>query len=267
MVKKWQQLKGSLEELGIEVLLIDQDPNQPDMVFTANAGTVKDGKVVMSNFKHQERKGEAALYQEWFIKEGYETHALPPSISFEGCGDTILLDDLMIGGYGHRSSLGGLRRASQLLETELVALKLANPDFYHLDTCFCILSYDTAMYYPPAFTPSALKKLKDLDLELVEVDDYDAMRFACNSVVYREHILMPAGPRKIVEELGYRGYRVQQIEADEFLKAGGLFTMYDFMDIMYLNCGVAQLVEQLTVNQPVAGSSPAAAATYKERMQ
>ena len=37
--------------------------------------------------------------------------------------------------------------------------------------------------------------------------------------------------------------------------------MYDFMDIIENNCGVAQLVEQLTVNQPVAGSSPAAAAT------
>ena len=42
--------------------------------------------------------------------------------------------------------------------------------------------------------------------------------------------------------------------------------MYDFMDIMSLLCGVAQLVEQLTVNQLVAGSSPAAAATYKERI-
>ena len=220
-VDQWRNLKNALEELDIQVSLVEQHPSQPDMVFTANAGTVKAGKVVLSNFKHPERKGESALYEEWFLEEGYEVHTLPPSVDFEGCGDTLLLDDLMIGGYGHRSSLGGLRRASKLLDTELVALKLQSPDFYHLDTCFCILSYHTAMYYPPAFTPSAIKKLKSLDLDLVEVDDYDASRFACNAVVYQEHILMPTGPRKIVKDLAERGYQVQQIESDEFLKSGG----------------------------------------------
>ena len=220
-LEQWSHLKNALEDRGIEVLLVEQDEAHPDMVFTANAGTVRDGKVVMSNFKHQERKGEAALYQEWFAQEGYEVFTLPSAVDFEGCGDTLLLDDLMIGGYGHRSSLGGLRRASQLLDTRLVALKLSSPNFYHLDTCFCILSYESAMYYPPAFTPSALKKLKGLDLDLIEVDEYDAMRFACNSVVFQEHVLMPAGPRKIVEDLTKRGYQVQQIESDEFLKSGG----------------------------------------------
>jgi len=218
---QWRSLKNTLESLGLEILMIDQSSDQPDMVFTANAGTVKDNRIVVSNFKHEERQGESTLYRDWFEREGYEVHTLPSSVSFEGCGDTLLLEDVMIGGYGHRSSLGGLRRASKILETELVALKLTNPEFYHLDTCFCILSYQSAMYYPGAFAPAALKKIKALDLELIEVDHHDAMKFACNSVVYREHVLMPTGPTKIVETLEARGYTVHQIESGEFLKSGG----------------------------------------------
>ena len=127
----------------------------------------------------------------------------------------------MFAGYGWRSDLGGIRRAAKILDLELIPLKLSHPNFYHLDTCFCLLGAQSALYYPGAFAPSAIKKLKKHVPELIPLDVHDATMFACNSVVYDSRILMPAGPQKILEELDVRGYEVKLINTSEFLKSGG----------------------------------------------
>ncbi len=218
---QWFKLRNQLHFWGVDIKTITQQKNLPDMVFTANAGTVRGDKVVLSNFRFPERMGETDVFEHWFEEAGYETHRLPKQIKFEGCGDTVVSDDKMFAGYGPRSSLGGIRRAAKILETELVPLKLKHPLFYHLDTCFCLLNRHTAFYYPGAFTPSAIKKLKKHIPDLIEVDVTDAAFFACNSVVYKNQVIMPAGPQTIIKELDLRGYEVTHINTSEFLKSGG----------------------------------------------
>jgi len=220
-MNQWGQLKSAIEDWGVKVKLIEQPQHLPDMVFTANAGTIRGSKVVLSNFKFPERQEETDYYERWFKDEGYETYRLPKKNSFEGCGDTVPWGDKMLAGYGVRSDLGGIRRAAKILDVELIPLKLEHPNFYHLDTCFCLLGPHSAMYYPGAFTPSATKKLKKHIPELIPLDVTDAAMFACNSVVYGNQILMPLGPQKIVEELEIRGYEVTHINTSEFLKSGG----------------------------------------------
>ena len=218
---QWYQLKGTIESWGVKVNLIGQPPHLPDMVFTANAGTVRGNKVVLSNFKFPERQEETEHYEQWFQNQGYETFRLPKKISFEGCGDTVPWGDKMLAGYGVRSDLGGIRRAAKILDMELIPLKLDHPNFYHLDTCFCLLNQHCAMYYPGAFSPSAIKKLKKNIPDLIPIDVTDAAHFACNSVVYGNQVLMPPGPQKIVKELEIRGYEVTHLNTSEFLKSGG----------------------------------------------
>ena len=218
---QWLKMKKAIQSWGVKIHLIDQEPDLPDMVFTANAGTVRGNKVVLSNFKFPQRQKETLAYEKWFQKAGYETHRLPKKNSFEGCGDTVVYKDKMFAGYGVRSDLGGIRRAAQILDLELIPLKLDHPNFYHLDTCFCLLNNTCAMYYPGAFTPSAEKKLRKHIPDLIRLDVTDAAMFASNSVVYKNNVLMPAGPQKIVEELDLRGIEVTQINTSEFLKSGG----------------------------------------------
>ena len=159
-MNQWGQLKRAIEDWGVKVKLIEQPQHLPDMVFTANAGTIRGTKVVLSNFKFPERQEETHHYERWFKSEGYETYRLPKKISFEGCGDTVPWGDKMFAGYGVRSDLGGIRKAAKILDVELIPLKLDHPNFNHLDTGFCLLNQHTALYYPGAFTPSAIKKLK-----------------------------------------------------------------------------------------------------------
>ena len=216
---QWLAMKDTLEFLGAEIELIDQHPNLPDMVFTANAGTVHQNKIVLSNFRYTERKLERNQFEKWFDEKGYETYILPDDINFEGCGDTIVSGDRMMAGYGFRSDLKALRRTAEILELELLPLKLKNPNFYHLDTCFSLLREDFAIYYPGAFSKHTIKKIKDI--ELYAVTEEEANRFACNSIVYKNHVLMPAGNEGLKYMLYESGFNVHLLDTSEFLKSGG----------------------------------------------
>lgn len=219
VMKQWFNMKNTLEFLGAKTKLIGQWPLLPDMVFTANAGTVHNNKVVLSNFKHVERKMERQVFKQWFDEKGYETFVLPEEMNFEGCGDTIVTGNQMIAGYGFRSDLKAIRRAAEILELDLLPLKLKNPNFYHLDTCFSLLREDFAIYYPGAFSKHTINKVKDI--ELFAVSEEEANRFACNSIVFKDHILMPAGNEGLKFLLTERGFDVHLLDTSEFLKSGG----------------------------------------------
>tara|TARA_R110000824_G_scaffold259014_1_gene447881 strand:+ start:473 stop:1192 length:720 start_codon:yes stop_codon:yes gene_type:complete len=219
-MQQWFQLKNILSHIGVNIKLIDQSPDLPDMTFTANAGTVRDNAVVLSNFKHPVRQGETEHFREWFRKEGYNIHPLPPNAIFEGTGDTVICDDLLIGGYGFRSNLTGLRMAAEILDLELLPLKLTNPNFYHLDTCFALLRPDLGLYYPGAFSAYTISKLKK-HMELIPVSESSANKFVCNSIVHNGVIIMPAGNEEVADKLEGYGFSARLINTSEFLKSGG----------------------------------------------
>jgi len=219
-LQQWFQLKNVLSYLGIAIKEIDQHPDLPDMVFTANAGTIRGADVVLSNFKHAERKKETELFGQWFEKEGYTVHRLPSSVSFEGCGDTVITGTTLIGGYGYRSDLKGLRMAADILNLDLIPLKLANPHFYHLDTCFTLLKPDLALYYPGAFSAYTISKLKK-HMRLIPVSDEEAHRFACNSISYSQYLILPGGNDSLADRLEAEGIEARLVDTSEFLKSGG----------------------------------------------
>jgi len=219
-MQQWFQLKNILSHLGANVKLIDQDPNLPDMVFTANAGTVRGADVVLSNFKHPQRQAESQHFAQWFYNEGYNVHRLPPSAAFEGCGDTVIANELLIGGYGFRSDLKALRMTAEILDLDLLPLKLSDPNFYHLDTCFTLLRPDLALYYPGAFSSYTISKLKK-HMELIPVSPEAANKFVCNSIVCGNVIIMPAGNDAVADELENYGIQARLIDTSEYLKSGG----------------------------------------------
>jgi len=55
---QWEALHRTYLDLGLEIELAEPVAGLPDMVFTANAAVVWDGRAVLSNFHHAERAGE-----------------------------------------------------------------------------------------------------------------------------------------------------------------------------------------------------------------
>ncbi len=219
-IKQWETLKLMLSELGVQTREMPPHPEWPDLVFTANAGIVHKGKVVLSNFAHPERWGEKWIYNEWFITRAFEVYDLPSNVTFEGRGDCFILGDKLIGGYGFRTDKSALKQVSTILDLKLRTLKLKDPRFYHLDTCLSAIDDKVGIYYPGAFTWHSSPK-RATGLDLIAVDEDEAVNFACNCISVDGNVIMQSGNPKIAEELKNRGYNVIELDMSEFMKSGG----------------------------------------------
>lgn len=245
-LEQWRGLERVLLDLGVVVERVVQGPAVPDMTFVANAGVVAGQRFIPSNFRYAERQAEASLYTDWFREHGYQVETIHDPHVWEGEGDVLPADDTVFAGYRFRTDFRALDHLDELLGTEVVRLELADPRYYHLDTCFCPLGDGRALYYPPAFAPQSRAEIERRFPHAVAVPDADAARFACNALVVD---VGPGGPPgtaagatvvlntecvETVAALARLGLRAVETPTDEFIKAGGsvkcLVLMLDAFD-------------------------------------
>ncbi len=224
------ELRQAIEAAGGVVEMIPAEAGLPDLVFPANAATVLDGRALMARFAHPERGGEEtpfltafhALRDRGVLQEVAE---LPPGLVHEGAGDALWdgARGWFWGGHGQRSTLAGLEAHADFFGQEVVALELATPHFYHLDTCMRPLDGGHILYYPPAFTDQALKTLRDRvapDL-LIEADKAAAEALCVNAVNLGETVIMAQAPPALRAALEVRGYRLVEVDLSPFIMSGG----------------------------------------------
>lgn len=219
--QEWQALCALLSSLGAEVRWLSPVKGLPDLVFTANAGLVWRDKVFLSNFRHAARQGETPLDEAWFQAQGFETVSLPKSMNFEGAGDALFCGETLFGGYLIRSDAKAMQWLAKAMSCRVIPLQLVDDYYYHLDTCFCPLADDLAIYYPPAFDEYAQKALAEYVPRLIAVKQEEAQRFACNAVVVGKHVVLNTGCPHLEADLKSQGYEPHATELGEFIKAGG----------------------------------------------
>lgn len=211
---QWRGLVNKLILAGEDIFYMNPQSGMPDLVFTANSALLFDGKAVISRFRDVERQVEQPVNTEWFNNQGYYTELSP--VTFEGAGDALFAGGILYLGYGFRSSIEAKSYLSSF-GLNIVQCELVDPRFYHLDTCFCPLNARRALIYKPA-----IKNASDIDLELIEVPEAEAARFACNAVcINDESIVMPSGCPESKARLEALGYNVLDTDMSEFLKSGG----------------------------------------------
>ena len=219
--RQWNKLKTVISRCKAKIHYLNPSPTQPDMVFTANSGVLKNNIFVSSNFKHKERQGEKEHFKRWFKDSGYQVYEIHPEINFEGAGDALFEGETLFAGYGIRTDKEAYSTIYKSLEIEnLVYCQLINDYFYHLDTCFCPLGNGHAIVYPKAFSSISLERMSK-EIELHEVPEKDAKKFACNAVVIGNQVIISSGcnkTRKILEDLGMI---VFDVDMDQFILAGG----------------------------------------------
>lgn len=217
---QWNNLHHHLIRLGAWLEYVKHEDGLPDMVFTANAGLVVGKTVILSRFRYAERKGEERFFREWFEARGY-TVLTVDSGDFEGEGDALYAGETLFCGYGFRSDESVCDELKALLDVKkVVAVKLVDARFYHLDTCFCPLTPKLALIYSGAFSPEDVEKL-GREIELIRVPESDALQFVCNAVVLGTNVVVPAGCQETYNLLSQRGYTSYPVELSEFIKAGG----------------------------------------------
>lgn len=220
-ITQWRTLFDVLLARDVKIELIDQDPALPDMTFTANAGIVIGERFLPANFRYLERQPESERFAGWFEERGYVVQQIHLPHYWEGEGDVLAADGNVFAGYRYRTEERALDHLDELLGKATIRLELADPRFYHLDTCLCPLGRGRAVYYPSAFSPAAQQALSEHFDDLIAVVDHDAFRFACNAVLVDRTVVLNTDCPTTEAELGRRGFTCLSVPTDEFVKAGG----------------------------------------------
>ncbi|SRR5581483_1621476 len=219
--QQWKGLYETLLRLDCKVHLVEPVKGLPDMVFTANAGLAIGKKFVPSNFRHQERAGEAPYFAKWMEAHGYEVTWLPNDYYFEGEGDALFGGDTLFCGYKFRSDVKSHHKVAEMFGCHSISVELVDARFYHIDTCFCPLPDGGAFWFPAAFDEYGQHTIRDHVTDLIDVVEEEAVHFSCNAVVLDRQVVLPEGAPNLVRQLRDRGYECHQLPMSEFLKAGG----------------------------------------------
>ena len=221
---QWKALHALIAEQA-QVDLLPEVPGLPDLVFTANAALIYRGRAILSNFRCPERQPEAAHNARWFAENGFTVSHLPPDVFFEGAGDALLdrAQPLLWMGHGFRSDIGALPHLAALTGLEIQPLRLCDPRFYHLDTCFCPLQAGYLLYYPGAFDKAGIAAIEARvsPSQRLALPDSDAIEFACNAVNIGWKIILNNASESTTHWLTERGFDITKTRLHEFMKAGG----------------------------------------------
>ena len=225
-----QALRDAITATGAEVETVPAVEGLPDLVVPANTAVVLDRKVLVARFLCAERQGEEAVFRTAFEAlraRGIvnEVIALPEGVLQEGAGDAIWDADrgFFWVGYGQRSTQSSIAAIEDTFGKPTVALQLASPRFYHLDTCFCPLSGGKLLYYPPAFTAEALAAIHAhvAPQDRIEATDEEAGAFCVNAVNIGRTIIMARAPQSLHRKLAGHGYVLREVDLAPFILSGG----------------------------------------------
>ncbi|MEE9392954.1 MAG: arginine deiminase-related protein [Planctomycetota bacterium] len=231
--EQWRKLRLAYEDLGFEVEVAPGLPGLPDMVFAANQSfpfAAPDGQrcAVMSRMRAEERRAEVEPIASFYRSRGFKVFDAPARADdefLEGGGDLLWVPgrNLVFAGYGFRTSLSLLQFLPDLIHAPVVALKLVDPDFYHLDVALSFLNQDTAFWHPAAFDPESQQILRDLLPNLIDLPEDEAREaFAGNAhCPDGRHVLIDPEAAKTIAVIQDLGFTPVEVDTSEFRKAGG----------------------------------------------
>jgi N-dimethylarginine dimethylaminohydrolase len=220
-VEQWEGLRSALVQAGAEISEVPPVDGLPDMVFTANAALILGRRAIISRFRHPQRQGEEQYFRRWLGETGFETIDAPANCSFEGAGDALFCGDTLFAGYRQRSDARGHQAIGELLGVRVLPLELVSAHYYHLDTCFCPLNLDTAIWFPAAFDDYGQRVIRDNIANLIEVVEEEARSFACNAAVVGRTVVTNTGCPQLHSALKTAGFIPIAAPLSEFVKAGG----------------------------------------------
>ncbi|MFH1725229.1 MAG: arginine deiminase-related protein [Elusimicrobiota bacterium] len=227
--RQWEEVKAAFEKLDRPVRTIAPVKGLVDMVFAANQTltglTSRMQKVCMlGQMRHPVRRGEVGHFEKWFRAEGYRIVRLKdPSLTFEGMGDSLWHPGkrLLWGGYGFRTDPEVYQEVAEIFETPVVLLKLVNERFYHLATCFCPLTPEAALIYPPAFDPVSLELILKFFPVVLAVEEKEAMaKMPCSASVVDSTAVIQRGADAAIRHIRAVGLVESEVDTSEFIKSG-----------------------------------------------
>ncbi|MEM7409632.1 MAG: arginine deiminase-related protein [Myxococcota bacterium] len=215
--EQWRGLKGTLEDLGVRVVVVPPNPDWPGSVYPANAGFCFDvdtprpageKRFVLSNLLPT-REGEQAMYRAVLTEAGLPTETIDSALRFEGEADLFPAGDHYLFTHGRLEKqrfvptwgfppwkrVYGFRtdvRVKDLFEPELapkeiLRIELVLEAHYHGDTALAAFGAEREhlLVYREAIARGDWPRLVEhYGDALLELSREDAERYAANSFTY-----------------------------------------------------------------------------------
>jgi N-dimethylarginine dimethylaminohydrolase len=258
-IRQWRRLHDVLRDLGLRILVVPPDPEQPGLVYPANAGFMSDvdaEKPLAEKTFHLSnllptRAGERAHYERVLRESGVRTAAVDERFRFEGeadffpAGGAYLLTHGRIERQRFVPALAwppwrrvyGFRTdprveevlAPLVVPSPVLRVQLVREAHYHGDTALCAFGPGRAhlLVWRPAIAAEGWARLAERFGErLLELSDADAALYAANSFTFNQWgtsvLVMPGGVSgRLKEQVRERGVTPLTVDVSEFLKKGG----------------------------------------------
>ncbi|KAI1727427.1 amidinotransferase domain-containing protein [Ditylenchus destructor] len=201
--RQWEELKRSIEKEGVKVLTLEQ--------------------CIYPNFATRKERANSNITRNGLKENGFELLGEDYPEYFEGGGDCVFSDyGTLWAGFGQRTSKQAYNAVSSLGKFETLLCELVHPNFYHLDTCFCPVGADSALWFPPAFSKMTQEKILKRLPKAIAVSEKEASAFVCNAITIRKRVISPIGVSENTRDaLKESGYNVTEVDMSEFMKSGG----------------------------------------------
>jgi N-dimethylarginine dimethylaminohydrolase len=258
-IEQWHGLKHQLEDIDIRVIVVPADPEQPGLVYPANAGCQSDvdhpdpvgAKVFTLSNLLPTRAGEKHHYRRLLEERGFFVSDIDEEYRFEGEADFFPAGDVYLFTHGTLEkqrfvpTLGippwkrvyGFRTdarveallAPKVAPTPIMTVGLVLEAHYHGDTAICAFGKNRGdlLVYRDAIDVDDMAKLKHhFDGHIIELSKEDAEFYAANAFTYERDgdcfLVMPEGvSERLLDEIRERNVTPLTVDVSEFLKKGG----------------------------------------------
>lgn len=211
----------TLQDHGIEVILLPYHKKYPEQVFTRDIGFTLGQTIFVAKMATDVRGGEEDVLKQWLEDEEISYYNLAEE-RIEG-GDVVIDQETIYVGLSNRTDMKAVEQLQRLLNQFNVIAIPFKEKYLHLDCVFNVVSPEVALIYPNALTK------KDIDFftsryELIEVSEEEQFQLGTNvlSVGNKRVFSLPVN-KNVNMQLRNRGFEVIEVDITEIIKSGGSF--------------------------------------------
>lgn len=187
----------TLSALGPTVHVLDEDLDEPDLVYTFDPLLVTDRGAIPLRPGKPNRAEEPAVLERWTTAAGIPTVGrIEPPGTVEA-GDTLWLrPDLFCIGRTLRTNTTGVAQLADLIGGDVRAFDVpywkGPGELIHLMSVISPVADDLAVVYLPLLPVGLWELLLDLEIRLVTVPDEEFPTLACNVLAVRPGVVIMA---------------------------------------------------------------------------
>ncbi|WP_408006629.1 dimethylarginine dimethylaminohydrolase family protein [Pseudalkalibacillus sp. A8] len=220
-VEQHNQFIKTLQNHGVEVILLPYHEKFPEQVFTRDIGFTLGQTLFVSTMGSDIRRGEENVVKQWLDDEELPYFKIGED-KIEG-GDVIIDRDTIYIGLSYRTAQKAVDHLKSVLtQYDVIAIPFTEK-YLHLDCVFNVISPDVALIFPPALNKREIDFFTSR-YELIEVTGEEQFTLGTNVLaIGNKKILSLPVNKKVNKKLREKGFEVIEVDISEIIKSGGSF--------------------------------------------